>query len=107
MTIGIVATLTLVCASTDPNKAQSDDDFAYNPDMSFAMNVVTGSLGFHNSSKTSGALDYTSSGIIVSAFGVGMGDALLSILGTNQGNKPLHTYYGIVYYPITQNGSSQ
>ncbi|MGI2175200.1 hypothetical protein [Shewanella ulleungensis] len=117
LTISMVASLLVGCASTDPYKAKSDDDFTYNPDMSFAMNVVDGSLGFHNGLRdadapknadmTPGALDYAADGIIGAAFGGGFGGAFLSMLGTNQGNKPLHSYYGIVYFPVSQKGNVQ
>jgi hypothetical protein len=105
------------CASTDPYSPQSNDDFIYDNDMSFAMNVIDGSLGFHNglrdsklpekSSNTPGALDYAADGIIGAAFGGGIGGAFLSMLGTNHANEPLHSYYGLVYYPVKQKGNVQ
>ncbi|QDF76059.1 MULTISPECIES: hypothetical protein [Shewanella] len=106
------------CASTsEPYQPQSKKDFVYNDDMSFAMNVIDGSLGFHNglrdatrpenSDTSPTSLDYAADGIIGAAFGGGLGGAFLSMLGTNQGNKPLHTYYGIVYYPISQGADVQ
>ena len=117
LTISMVASLLVGCASTDPYTPQSNDDFVYDPDASFAMNVVDGSLGFHNGLRDSdapknsdmspGALDYASSGIIGSAFGGGVSGALFSMLGTNQANEPLHTYYGIVYYPVAEKGNIQ
>ncbi len=39
----MVASLLVGCASTDPYTAQSDEDFTYDPDLSFVMNVVDGS----------------------------------------------------------------
>ncbi|MCL1092107.1 hypothetical protein L2744_21445 [Shewanella profunda] len=49
LSITLLASLLLVgCASTELYKPQSDKDFVYDPANSFAMNVVDGSLGFHN-----------------------------------------------------------
>lgn len=117
LVLGMITSMMVGCASTDPYTAQSDDDFTYDPDMSFAMNVVDGSLGFHNGLRdtdapkngdmTPGALDYAADGIIGAAFGGGLGGGLLSMLGTNKANEPLHTYYGIVYYPIDKKGNIQ
>ncbi|MBQ4891902.1 hypothetical protein J8L86_18800 [Shewanella sp. MMG014] len=110
LTTTLLATSLLAgCASTDPYTPESDKDFVYDNDMSFAMNVVDGSLGFHNGLRdanrpkdadtTPGTMDYMADGII--GFGAGgIGGAFLSMLGTNQGNAPLNTYYGLVYYPV-------
>lgn len=99
------------CASTsDPYTPQSEDGFTYNKDQSFAMNVVDGSLGFHNGLQDSdipenastkvGAMDYAASGIL-GFMNDGLGGGLLSLLGTNYSNrKPLHTNYAIVYAPV-------
>ena len=117
LVLGMLTSMMIGCASTDPYTAQSNDDFVYDSNMSFAMNVVDGSLGFHNglrdtdapknSDTTPGALDYAADGIIGAAFGGGLGGGLLSMLGTNKANEPLHTYYGIVYYPIDKKGNIQ
>lgn len=117
LVLGILTSMIIGCASTDPYTAQSNDDFVYDSNMSFAMNVVDGSLGFHNglrdtdapknSDTTPGTLDYAADGIIGAAFGGGLGGGLLSMLGTNKANEPLHTYYGIVYYPIDKKGNIQ
>jgi hypothetical protein len=117
LTISMVASLLVGCASTDPYKAQSDDDFTYNPDMSFAMNVVDGSLGFHNglrdadkpenSNLGSNGLDYAADAIIGSAFGGGVGGAFLSMLGENQANAPLNRTYGIAYIPINDKSKEE
>jgi hypothetical protein len=105
------------CASTDPYSPQSDNDFKYDNDMSFAMNVIDGSLGFHNGLRdanrpsdadaTPGTASYAADAILGFGNGGGLGGAFLSMLGTNQGNKPLHTYYGIVYYPVEAKGNIQ
>lgn len=116
--ISLLATALLMgCASTDPYKPQSDKDFVYDPAKSFAMNVIDGSLGFHNgltdanrpkdADTTPGAGSYAADAIIGFGNGGGLGGAFLSMLGTNQGNEPLHTYYGIVYYPVTERGNVQ
>jgi hypothetical protein len=117
LALGLLTSMMVGCASTDPYTPQSDDDFVYDSDMSFAMNVVDGSLGLHNGLRdasspkngdvTPGSLDYAADGIIGAALGGGIGGGLLSILGTNQGNKPLNSYYGIVYYPVNQKGNIQ
>ncbi|WP_076414953.1 hypothetical protein [Shewanella sp. UCD-KL12] len=113
----ITSTLLVGCASTDPSQPQSSNDFVYNSNMSFAMNVVDGSLGFHKglqdakvpegADASAGALDYAADGIIGAAFGGGISGAFLSMLGTNQGSAPLHTYYNIVYYPVKEKGNIQ
>lgn len=113
----LAASLLIGCASTDPYKPQSDEDFVYDPDKSFAMNVVDGSLGVHNGLTDAArpqdadtgpdAVSYTADAIIGFGNGGGLGGAFLSMLSTNQGNKPLHSYYGIVFYPITQKGNVQ
>ncbi|WP_350431429.1 hypothetical protein ABIS04_13720 [Shewanella sp. H8] len=111
LTISMIASLLLVgCASTDPYTPQSNDDFVYDPDASFAMNVVEGSLGLHNglrdadipesSDVSSSGLDYAADGIIGAAFGGGMGGAFLSILGGNSSDAPLNHAYGIAYIPV-------
>lgn len=123
MTLKAIATMLVAssllagCASTDPSKPQSNDDFVYDSNMSFAMNVVDGSLGFHKGLQDAkapaggdasvGALDYAADGIIGAAFGGGIGGAFLSMLGTNQGNAPLDSYYNIVYYPVKAKGNIQ
>ncbi|WP_445945828.1 hypothetical protein [Shewanella sp.] len=98
------------CAATDPYTPESDKDFIYDNDMSFAMNVIDGSLGFHNGLRDAnrpvdadtspGAMDYIADGVIGFGSGGGFGGAFLSMLGTNQGNAPLNTYYGLVYFPV-------
>jgi hypothetical protein len=113
LALGLLTSMMVGCASTDPYTPQS----VYDSDMSFAMNVVDGSLGLHNGLRdasspkngdvTPGSLDYAADGIIGAALGGGIGGGLLSILGTNQGNKPLNSYYGIVYYPVNQKGNIQ
>ncbi|WP_434949635.1 hypothetical protein ACRWQL_00605 (plasmid) [Shewanella sp. HL-SH4] len=105
-----VTSLLAGCAATDPYTPESDKDFIYDNDMSFAMNVIDGSLGFHNGLRDAnrpvdadtspGAMDYLADGVIGFGGGGGFGGAFLSMLGTNQGNAPLHTYYEIVYYPV-------
>ncbi|MBB1268962.1 hypothetical protein [Shewanella sp. SR44-3] len=45
-------------------------------------------------------MDYIADGVIGFGGGGGFGGAFLSMLGTNQGNAPLNTYYGLVYYPV-------
>jgi hypothetical protein len=117
LALGLLTSMMIGCASTDPYTPQSDDDFVYDSDMSFAINVVDGSLGLHNGLRdayapkngdvTPGSLDYAADGIIGAALGGGIGGGLLSILGANQGNKPLNSYYGIVYYPVNQKGNIQ
>lgn len=118
LSITLLATSLLIgCASTDPYKPQSDKDFVYDPDKSFAMNVVDGSLGFHNgltdaarpqdADTTPGAGAYAADAIIGFGNGGGLGGAFLSMLSTNQGNEPLNTYYGVVFYPISQKGNVQ
>ena len=105
-----VTSLLAGCAATDPYTPESDKDFIYDNDMSFAMNVIDGSLGFHNGLRDAnrpvdadtspGAMDYLADGVIGFGGGGGFGGAFLSMLGTNQGNAPLNTYYGLVYYPV-------
>ncbi|QIR16327.1 hypothetical protein [Shewanella aestuarii] len=97
------------CAATDPYTPQSDKDFVYDNDYSFAMNVIDGSLGFHNGLRDAnrpvdadtspGAMDYLADGVIGFGGG-GFGGAFLSMLGTNQGNAPLNKSFGLVYVPV-------
>ncbi|MEH6454760.1 MAG: hypothetical protein V7749_00430 [Cocleimonas sp.] len=111
LALGLLTSMMVGCASTDPYTPQSDDDFVYDSDMSFAMNVVDGSLGLHNGLRdayapkngdvTPGSLDYAADGIIGAALGGGIGGGLLSILGTNTANAPLNRTYGIAYMPIS------
>ncbi|WP_028764000.1 hypothetical protein [Shewanella colwelliana] len=113
----LASSLLMGCASTDPYTPQHSKGFVYDDDMSFAMNVIDGSLGFHNglrdarrpkdANTSPTSLDYAADGIIGAAFGGGLGGAFLSMLGTNQGNEPLNTYYGIVYYPINEGANIQ
>ncbi|MCU8056163.1 hypothetical protein L5L78_08110 [Shewanella sp. SM34] len=109
--ISLLATALLMgCASTDPYKPQSDKDFVYDPAKSFAMNVIDGSLGFHNgltdanrpkdADTTTGAGSYAADAIIGFGNGGGLGGAFLSMLGTNTGNAPLNHTYGIAYIPV-------
>lgn len=113
----LASSLLMGCASTDPYTPQSDEDFVYDEDYSFAMNVIDGSLGFHNglrdarrpkdADSTPGVGSYAANGIIGAAFGGGLGGGLLGLLGTNTGNEPLHSYYGVVYFPVAQKGNVQ
>ena len=113
----IASSLLIGCAATDPYTPLSDEDFVYNPKMSFAMNVVNGSLDLHTglqdakspegADASAGALDYAADGIIGAALGGGLGGAFLSMLGTNQGNAPLNGDYVLVYYPVSQKGNVQ
>lgn len=113
----ITSSLLIGCAATDPNTPQSNNDFVYNPKMSFAMNVVDGSLDLHTglqdakvpegADASAGALDYAADGIIGAALGGGLGGAFLSMLGTNQGNAPLNGKYVLVYYPVSKKGNVQ
>jgi hypothetical protein len=109
--ISLLATALLMgCASTDPYKPQSDKDFVYDPDKSFAMNVIDGSLGFHNgltdanrpkdADTTPGAGSYAADAIIGFGNGGGLGGAFLSMLGTNISNAPLNHAYGIAYISV-------
>ncbi|MBB1390087.1 MULTISPECIES: hypothetical protein [unclassified Shewanella] len=117
LVLGMLTSMMIGCASTDPYTAQSNDDFVYDSNMSFAMNVVDGSLGFHNglrdtdapknSDTTPGTLDYAADGIIGAAFGGGLGGGLLSMLGTNTADAPLNRVYGIAYMPISDTSKSE
>ncbi|WP_144211825.1 hypothetical protein [Shewanella donghaensis] len=109
LTTTLIATSLLTgCASTDPYTPESDKDFVYDNDMSFAMNVVDGSLGFHNGLRdanrpkdadtTAGTMDYIADGVIGFGGG-GIGGAFLSMLGTNQGTAPLNRGLLISYVP--------
>lgn len=106
--ISLLATALLMgCASTDPYKPQSDKDFVYDPAKSFAMNVIDGSLGFHNgltdanrpkdADTTPGAGSYAADAIIGFGNGGGLGGAFLSMLSTNQGKAPLDYGYLLAY----------
>ncbi len=112
----IASSLLTGCLSTSPYKPQSNEGFEYNKDMSFAMNVMEGSLELHNglrdaelpeNADISLGADYVTADGIIGFINGGLGGSLLSMLGSNTANKPLHTYYSIVYYPIESNESVQ
>lgn len=100
------------CASTaDPHKTQSQKDFVYDPDSSYAMNVMKGSLDDDeglkdtdipkNNFKVASDMDYIGGAILGSSMGGGFSGGLLGVLGAGYSpDKRFKHHIGVVYYPV-------
>lgn len=106
----LMLSLLAACASTELSYSPEESDgFKFDPDSSFAMNVVEGSLGFHNglsdsevsedASSSPTAINYAGDAYL-GLMSNGIGGALLGLLGSNYGSYPLNTGYGIFYVPV-------
>ncbi|QUN05852.1 hypothetical protein KDN34_17045 [Shewanella yunxiaonensis] len=108
----LMLSLLTACASTSTLSYEPEEsgDYKFDPDSSFAMNVVEGSLGFHNGLRDADApkdadtsptaINYAGNAYL-GLMANGIGGALLGLLGTNSGEYPLDYGYGIYYVPVS------
>ncbi|GGP69909.1 hypothetical protein [Shewanella saliphila] len=111
LTLIIIILTTSACMSTERSyDPENREDFNYDKSKSFAMNVVDGSLDFHNglidanvaedADITADALSKASDTYLGFING-GLGGALLGLFGSSYGEYPLNAGYGIYYVPIS------
>ncbi|MCC4834539.1 hypothetical protein LMH66_17980 [Shewanella sp. 10N.7] len=106
----VVSFCMVACVSTKRSYSpEESDDFIYDKSQSFAMNVVNGSLGFHNGimdARIAENADIKADALSKTAdtymglMSNGIGGALLGLLGSSHGEYPLNSGYGIYYVPI-------
>lgn len=113
----LMLSLLTACASTSTVSYEPEEsgDYQFDPNSSFAMNVVEGSLGFHNGLRDADApkdadtnptaINYVGDAYL-GLMANGIGGALLGFMGTNYGQAPLDHSYGIVYVAV-QNHSKE